>query len=220
MSFEVQNSIQTNKIKNISESEGFYTRRHWNEPSVDYALNYHKDILEDKLKDSKTFLDIGCGRGELVRSVKDFYPHLDCYGIDLIKNFNVRISDKMVDLKQGDAHFLPFEDESMDVVISIYAMPYMTDKLKVIEEAYRVLKQDGLGVLSIYDHYFKPDGREIIPESDEESDVYWDRHKTNIILNKKGKGFFPYFWRFKGTIKHMSNLHLTDSVGSVYERLI
>lgn len=50
---------------------------------------------------------------------------------------------KNVEFRLGDIENLPFENESVDIIISNCVINLAHDKLKVFKEAYRVLKNDG-----------------------------------------------------------------------------
>ncbi|MBW2998160.1 class I SAM-dependent methyltransferase [Candidatus Woesearchaeota archaeon] len=215
MDFTTVNELQTKTIGEISTSGQFNNRRHWNDSQVRLVLKNYRPFLEDKLYESESFLDIGCGKGDLVKHVQIRFPHVKCHGFDLIPNYS-----KRVEFKHGDAHNLPYEDESMDIVLCLFALPYMTDKLKVISEAYRVLKPNGFAVMNVWQCYFQPHGKKLIPEFKQDSDLYWDPNQLNVIIDKKGKGFDFGEWKFKESIPEMESVHYDNSLGSVYERLI
>ena len=52
-----------------------------------------------------------------------------------------------VDLREGDAHQLPFNDESFDAVVSTYSLCNIPDVAKALDEMYRVLRPEGKLVL-------------------------------------------------------------------------
>jgi SAM-dependent methyltransferase len=47
---------------------------------------------------------------------------------------------------QGDIEHLPFENESMDVVLCLGVLPYLPDDCKAVGEMRRVLKRGGMGI--------------------------------------------------------------------------
>lgn len=78
-------------------------------------------------------LDLGCGRGEFRQICA--HTGMEYVGIDYQ-------SDEATLL--GDAHALPFRDESFDFVISFAVLEHLRSPLVAMREAVRVLKPGGL----------------------------------------------------------------------------
>jgi ubiquinone/menaquinone biosynthesis C-methylase UbiE len=105
-------------------------------------------------------LDIGCGRGAVLLMAAKLIPRGRALGIDLWKTSdqsgnalevtsqNARlegVADR-VDLRTGDMRALPFEDESVDVILSslaIHNVPDANGRARAIDEAVRVLRPGG-----------------------------------------------------------------------------
>lgn len=97
------------------------------------------DALEIDLN-GKSVLDIGCGRGfvrELVAKRGGKYT-----GVDLVPN------GRGFPLVQADAHKLPFETASFDIVFCIDAFEHMPDPVAAANEFWRVIGADGEVFLS------------------------------------------------------------------------
>ena len=77
-------------------------------------------------------LDIACGMNELVR---DYYKK--GIGVDI----DSRGGDDVLIVK--DSSKLEFEDKSFDTITIIAALNHITNRLEVLKEANRVLKDDG-----------------------------------------------------------------------------
>ena len=92
-----------------------------------------------------TILDLGSGTGYLSIEIAKRSPSLQVYGIDLSKQM-VKIATrhaKGVDNAQfvfGNAAKLPFNDNSIDLVISTGASHHWKTPRLVFDECYRVLK--------------------------------------------------------------------------------
>jgi SAM-dependent methyltransferase len=82
-------------------------------------------------------LDLGGGSGELC-------PLLQARGFEYV---NVDVSPSGPGAVQGDAHDLPFEDESFDLVVSSDSLEHFHDPLTALREAQRVLRSDGQMVI-------------------------------------------------------------------------
>ena len=94
-------------------------------------------------------LDLGVGRGVTPCYLAEKYG-CDIIGVDISERMLQRaervteekgLTDK-VSLRKADAHNLPFEDGSFDVVI-VECVTTLLDKPKAFSEMYRVLKSGG-----------------------------------------------------------------------------
>lgn len=95
------------------------------------------------IKTAENILDIGIGSGLIVHYMKRYLnSHANYYGIDIAKNALLPddVNFKVADIQNEN---LPFEDESMDMVISTFVIEHMTDPYKLFFEAFRVLKPGG-----------------------------------------------------------------------------
>lgn len=101
-------------------------------------------IVDDMLniQEGEIFLDCGCGSGRLLTQ---FENKCLTIGID-ISDRNCRISKinspRSLTI-QGDIENLPLKDESIDVCAMVYTLIYAPEKMKTMNEIYRVLKKDG-----------------------------------------------------------------------------
>lgn len=101
------------------------------------------DVIQ-KVK-SGTLLDVGSGTGYLSLEIAKKNQNLQLYGIDLskqmIKLARHHVKDvENIQFKLANAAALPFEDESIDFIISTGSMHHWKNPAKVFEECYRVLK--------------------------------------------------------------------------------
>jgi len=90
-----------------------------------------------------TYLDVGCGRGEMLRYASSL--GLDAYGTEIVPSLLVPGR-----VKHAYAHSLPFEDDSFDYVTSFDVMEHLVpgdDKL-ALEEMRRVARKGVMVSLS------------------------------------------------------------------------
>ncbi|MFR8879666.1 MAG: class I SAM-dependent methyltransferase [Methanobrevibacter smithii] len=106
------------------------------------------DYLKDK--EFKKLLDVGTGTGYLIELLIKEHD-AQYYGLDLSREM-IKVAKgkniKNTEFIEGVANKLPYENESFDVVTcsqSFHHYPYQEDALS---EAYRVLKKDGIYILS------------------------------------------------------------------------
>src|SRR5688500_5275499 len=101
-------------------------------------------------------LEIGCGTGRVTKHLRDALPE-SCTLIasdiseDMLAFAKEKLKDKNIQWQIIDAQSLPFEDNSIDLVVSCFAFMFVEDKAKAFSEVYRVLKKGGLFLLSLWD---------------------------------------------------------------------
>lgn len=99
-------------------------------------------------------LDIGCGTGAFLREVKRNHPRLAVTGLDLSSPYLAVAGRRLahwsrVELIEGAAENMPFEDRSFDAATCIYLMHELPPRTRraVAAEIARVLKPGGTLVL-------------------------------------------------------------------------
>lgn len=182
-----------------------------------------------------TVLDVGCGAGVGIESLvitlqREFPQPLRGIGMDLtpLPNYaGLPYSQRRTRLVAGDAVRLPLRTESIDFGYSVCTFAYIPDKLKAMEESYRVLTPGGrfLWETSGLDSAYP-----ILPEimkATEGSSVFEVREEA--VLCKKGahdsfKGFpFELVGSLQPTKKSdlfTENLHFRGSVYRAGEGLV
>jgi len=115
----------------------------------------------------KSFLDIGCAYGELVKGLNDM--GVDAYGIDgseyAINNSDLSIRSKLFKVNLNSDEF-PFNDKEFDVIGSFYSVEHIHDIDFFSRELYRTLKDNGIA------WFLTPDEGE---EGRSEVDVFTNR---------------------------------------------
>jgi ubiquinone/menaquinone biosynthesis C-methylase UbiE len=107
------------------------------------------DDIVEKIK-SGAIVDLGSGTGYLSIEIAKKAPRLQVYGIDLSRQM-VKIARRHaqdvenVQFEFGDAAALPFEDDSIDFIVSTGSLHHWNKPAKVFDECYRVLKKDREG---------------------------------------------------------------------------
>jgi arsenite methyltransferase len=128
-----------------------------------------RDRLLDRiaLRGDETVLDVGCGHGLMLIGAARRLPRGRAVGIDLwsqtdqasnsaeatLANAEAEGVSERVEVRDGDMRRLPFDDASIDVVVSslaIHNVPTAADRALAIAEIVRVLKPGGrVGLLDI-----------------------------------------------------------------------
>jgi len=91
------------------------------------------------LKNARHVLEVGCGTGAILR---DLTTPAALHGLDLepASLAECRIHAPAVLLTHGDAHFLPYPDQSFDIVYCHFLLLWVRDPLQVVREMARVGK--------------------------------------------------------------------------------
>ena len=106
-------------------------------------------ILGDSLVSGKKVLDIGTGPGTIPLHLARLHPGLDFFGLDIsfemLKNA-LKHRERMgrsMPLTAAEGECLPFKNNSMDIVISLFSLHHMDNPGKLFTEVDRVLKPEG-----------------------------------------------------------------------------
>lgn len=99
-----------------------------------------------RLEGNISILDIGAGTGELIELIVKRNPGLDVKGIDIKLHTQDKKLKKMI--RMGDVTKIPFNGNEFDVVFALDILEHIRDLKKAIMEIKRVLKNDGVLIVS------------------------------------------------------------------------
>jgi ArsR family transcriptional regulator len=135
----------------ISKSIGYSDEEMNIVPEANMGLGCGNPIAISKIKPGDTVLDLGSGAGfDAFLAAKKVGATGRVIGVDMTQEMIVKatiLANKYkyqnVEFKLGEIENLPIEGNSIDIIISNCVINLAPDKLKVFQEAYRVLKLGG-----------------------------------------------------------------------------
>lgn len=104
-----------------------------------------------KMKPEGVMADIGCGPGYFTAEMTRAVPGVTVTAVDIADEMLVRarknlsspdIADR-ISFKKGDIHQLPFDDNSLDFVVSTFSLHHWANPPVAFREIHRVLKPQG-----------------------------------------------------------------------------
>jgi len=122
------------------------------DPAFNYSFQHHLVAYEWALSfcSGRSVLDIGCGEGygcNLLAQNASRVVGLDS-SEEAVNHARNRYQLSNLVFFAGDAYYLPFADDSFDVVLSFQVIEHLKKPGRHLEEAARVLAQGGIFLLS------------------------------------------------------------------------
>jgi len=111
-----------------------------------------KTVLEMQFFKTNRFLDVATGTGDLAIDCAKAYPDVSVTGIDFVQEMvdvgikklvAANLQDK-VDLRQGDATALEFDDNSFDVAAIAFGIRNIPDRKRALAEMRRIVVEFGM----------------------------------------------------------------------------
>jgi ubiquinone/menaquinone biosynthesis C-methylase UbiE len=91
-------------------------------------------------------LEFGCGAGQFIRAIKQYRPHLDCYGsdisataIDIAKSANDGVFYSVAETEKT-----PYDSSTFDAVLIFDVLEHVDNPAAILAEVYRVLRPGGV----------------------------------------------------------------------------
>lgn len=136
----------------LSESLGYDKKELEKLPkNVNLGLSCGNPLDNFVLEDGETLLDLGCGAGMDIFLTRMKYKNSGTlYGVDRLQEMidkaektKQKKNFQNIEFKKGTLTELPFENDTMNKIISNCVINLEPNKQKVYDEIYRVLKNEG-----------------------------------------------------------------------------
>lgn len=129
-----------------AKRSGFIPRRLWHDQK-------NTKIMKTIPAESVDALDAGFGSGTIIQSLKERDESLNIYGIDLGKEFvefahNKYGHEQNVNLLNSDVKYLPFREETVDIVVCSEVIEHIYKPEKIVLEFQRILKHGGKVIIT------------------------------------------------------------------------
>ena len=117
----------------------------------DEYRHYARLRLLDKINKKfafKSFLDVGCGSGRLLRNYKE--KGVESVGLELAKEIvKYHAGHRYTPVVQGGAQQLPFISDAFDFVTCLGLIEHLPDPQSAITELFRVTKPGGMALITV-----------------------------------------------------------------------
>ena len=104
-------------------------------------------LPELKLLPNLKILDVGCGNGKLLFKLASFLKDCQLHGIDIrpnqIHKNQSKKNEKNLNFHCAPSDDLPFENDYFDILTCTNALQKFPQKVRSLDEMYRVLKSNG-----------------------------------------------------------------------------
>jgi SAM-dependent methyltransferase len=121
----------------------------WSAPLSEVFLDFAA------LPDDPRVLDVGCGTGVLTAELVHQYGGAAVSAIDPSPPFveAVRQREPDVDVRQGTAEELPYDDQAFDAAVCQLVVHFMADPPAGLREMARVTRRGGVVAATVWDNY-------------------------------------------------------------------
>ena len=112
--------------------------------------NYFNSVIQPVIKGG-VLLDVGCGSGDELEMYKELGAS-SVIGIEPsaeMRSAAPEYSDETIHIIDGTFDKIPVPDDSVDVVTARYALHIIADFLPAFREVARILKPDGIFIISV-----------------------------------------------------------------------
>lgn len=138
------------KIKVLPSDKGYDLAAKYYDEKEKYLNSFEQNKLLPMLGDvsDKKVLDIGAGTGRLAVYLQN--RGADVTALDVSEKMLeiVKRKNKKVKTVIGNAESLPFDDNYFDIAVAAFLIVHLKDPAKFFDEVYRVLKDDGIFVVT------------------------------------------------------------------------
>lgn len=205
---KIKKEFDLKSKKRLVEEEFNKVAEIYDKKNIKYFLYKRLEFIDKYLPNNKLVLDAGTGTGIIPRNLNNKGNNF--VGIDISEKMldqAKKMVDKKTKLIRADLELIPFKDNSIDVITCSEVIEHSPNPKKILKEFYRVLKPNGILVLTTWNKIWAPIDilRKILKigaiSKDFYSYSYWSLKKDLINIGFKdikyqGIIFFPFGPKF------------------------
>lgn len=110
----------------------------------------HRYAFSLQFVENKVVLDVASGEGYGTNLLANLAKEI--HGVDIseeaVEHAKIKYNKKNIHFHTSPAHILPFEDDKFDTIVSFETIEHLLEQDEMISEMRRVLKPDGILILS------------------------------------------------------------------------
>jgi len=175
----------------------------------------HRYFMSMDFVKNKTVLDIACGEG--YGSFMISTQAKNVYGVDVdldtIQNAQIKYQNDNLKFQIGDIMNLTFENNKFDVIICFETIEHVVDYEKSLSELKRVLKKDGILIMSTPNKYVYSDNRNF-KNNFHFHEFYLDEYKSWIQSKFDNNIFLMQNPIFGSYIQNLSDKSIINYTGN------
>lgn len=134
----------------VLENDGERMIPEYHKGGLIYAEHLTRYQAAQKISANKIVLDIACGSGYGTKLLAQKAKQV--YGVDIdadsVAYAKQNYGAKNIDYRVGDGESIPLPDDSVDLVITFETIEHVKDYKRFVKEVKRILKADGLVIVS------------------------------------------------------------------------
>lgn len=127
------------------------------QPSATARLNFIREVVRAIPVEHARVADLGCGSGVILTEILTMRPSWSGYGLDISEasvSYARRLAthkqvDGRAEFRAGNIDRLPYDDESLDLIVASEIIEHMPDPEQVVGEIARVLRPGGKVVVTM-----------------------------------------------------------------------
>lgn len=131
-------------------------------------------------------IDLGTANGLMLSMIKDNFPSAKCIGVEYSKELVEANTDSRIKVLQGDVNFLPISNNSFDIAVATAIIEHLPNPQIMLEETKRVLRLNGLIILTSPDPFWERVATMVGHLNDEQHCSVMNLKELSFLMNEVG----------------------------------